>query len=130
LTSLFDHFHLLFLKYYAFAPNKPFGIRSSFAHFIEKGKGRDWIFGHTNPLLDIAELTTQLMHLLTIPSNYAIDNLTNDFKGIGKKSYELFQEDLKVIGDDINQRNKKSKSEGRAVYHYLHPSKIPASIDI
>lgn len=122
----------LFLKYYGFAPNKPLGIRKDMTHLEAQGKDvdRDWIFDNVNPDLKVAEKTLQVVRALTLPSNFCIDNLSENYKDTGKGPYEKFQVDLKVIGDKINKRNKENKDAGKAVYHYLHPSVVPASIDI
>jgi hypothetical protein len=57
-------------------------------------------------------------------------HISQNYKTIGKVPYKMFQDDLKVIGEKINARNMANKSKGMAVYPYLHPSKVPASIDI
>lgn len=101
-------------------------------HFEAQGKDvdRDWIFKNVNAKLDIAKETLQVVRALTLPSNFCIDNLSKNYQTRGKVPYEMFQNDLKKIGDKINDRNKENKSAGKAVYHYLHPSVVPASIDI
>jgi hypothetical protein len=100
--------------------------------FEAQGKDidRDSMFKNVDPEIEIAKETLQVVRALTIPSNFCIDNLSKNYKTIGKVPYEMFQDDLKVIGEKINARNMSNKSKGRAVYPYLHPSKVPASIDI
>jgi hypothetical protein len=100
--------------------------------FEDQGKDvdRDSIFKNVDPELDIAKETLQVARALTLPSSFCIDNLSKNYKTIGKVPYKTFQGELKVIGDKINARNMSNKSKGRPVYPYLHPSKVPASIDI
>jgi hypothetical protein len=122
----------LFLKYYGLAPNKPLGISKDMTHFEAQGKDvdRDWIFEHVMPTPVIAKETMQVVRTLTLPSPDTIDKMDKHYKTTGNAPYKIFQADLKVIGDKIEARNKSNKSKGRAVYPYLHPSKVPASIDI
>jgi hypothetical protein len=57
--------------------------------------------------------------------------LESYFKGtVGEQAYSKFLVRLDVIGKEINARNKKNRNNGKPVYHYLHPSIVPASIDI
>jgi hypothetical protein len=78
-----------------------------------------------------AQFVVQMAKVLTLPSEHCLDNLGKDFRGTdAEKPYLKFQSDLKLIGDTINKRNKESKKKGEATYHYLHPSVIPASVDI
>jgi hypothetical protein len=101
--------------------------------FEAQGKdvGRDWIFENVYATIDTAKTFLQTVRALTIPSNYCIDNLSADFKGTrGEVPYKDFQKDLKVIGKKINDRNISHKKKGNPVYAYLHPSNVPASIDI
>jgi hypothetical protein len=95
-----------------------------------KDADRDSIFKNVDPELAIAKETLQVARTLTLPSNFCIDNLSKNYKTTGKVPYKMFQKDLKVIGEKINARNMSNKKKGLAVYPYLHPSKVPASIDI
>jgi hypothetical protein len=101
-------------------------------HFEAQGEDvdRDWIFEHVDPEVEIAKETMQVVRALTLPSNFCIDNLSKNYETTGTASYKIFQDDLKVIGEKINARNLSNKRKKRAVYPYLHPSRVPASIDI
>ena len=91
---------------------------------------RQWIFENALPNVDDTREVIATVNVLTLPSKRTLDQLTDDFSTLGSEAYEMFLEDLKGIGDGINQRNAQNKRRGRAVYPYLHPSVVPASIDI
>ena len=101
--------------------------------FKEQGDDTlEFIFENVLPG-DLAQANLMLTtHLLNMPSDVHIDELADHYSKTkyGMQSYDTFLKRLKVIGDDIEARNKKNKKEGNAVYPYLHPSNVPASIDI
>lgn len=121
-------------QYYGYTPNKPLGVREGTEQFKESRKGNpsscDWIFENAMPNMDSAERAIATVRTLTMPSKHTIDSLDNNFKDLGHESYQKFLVNLGLIGDDINNRNKKNRDAGKPVYHYLHPSVLPASIDI
>mmetsp|Transcript_4663 Transcript_4663/g.8089 ORF Transcript_4663/g.8089 Transcript_4663/m.8089 type:complete len:252 (-) Transcript_4663:1140-1895(-) len=121
--------------YFSFAPNKPLSMRAGMDQFraANAADDPDWIYREAVPDF----LVTQLGHIitsraLTIPSEKCIDNLSAHYKDVpyGQKSYAKFLQRLDEIGDKIEKRNRKHKRTGEPVYPYLHPSNVPASIDI
>lgn len=116
------------------------GIRNGMVEFQrDSGGERDWIFENVYAYVEDekgekaknAQEVVQIARALTMPSKNCLNNLRKDFQGtMAEEPYLKFQSDLKVIGDAINKRNKKNKKRGEATYHYLHPSVIPASVDI
>ena len=80
--------------------------------------------------VDAALDSTATVHLLTRPSETCLDKLDKQFSDIGSEGYAKFKVKLDEIGDDVEVRNKASKKAGKAVYSYLNPSVVPASIDI
>lgn len=128
---------LRFDQYYAFTPNKPLGLNAGMDQFraADGENNPDWIYesamgdeGFWVPRL--GNLVTA--YSLTVPSEKCIDNLSThyDKTRYGKKSYKKFLAVLDGIGDKIEARNKRNKRIGKLVYSYLHPSNVPASIDI
>merc|ERR1712038_1961068 len=97
--------------YYAYCPNKPMFTRK-----LLPASSREDFF--------------ETINLLTLPSEDTIDKLDDCFAEIGKKSYEAFQAEIDDISDDIEKGNSKNKRRGNAVYSYLNPAVVPASIDI
>lgn len=91
---------------------------------------RAWIFENAMPNIEAAKTTIETAATLTLPSKHTIDSLESNFQGVGREAYQKFLRRLDTIGDDINARNKKNRDAGKPVYHYLHPSLVPASIDI
>eukprot|EP00571_Detonula_confervacea_P012828 CAMPEP_0172300922 /NCGR_PEP_ID=MMETSP1058-20130122/2916_1 /TAXON_ID=83371 /ORGANISM="Detonula confervacea, Strain CCMP 353" /LENGTH=743 /DNA_ID=CAMNT_0013010869 /DNA_START=154 /DNA_END=2385 /DNA_ORIENTATION=+ len=121
--------------FYAYVPNKPLGMRADLKALPnDDAEIRSWMFEnhfpHVSGEYETALTAAQTVHLLTLPSNTCIDNLSRQFDGVGEESYTKFVENLDKIGDVIEDRNKESKNSGKAVYSYLNPSVVPASIDI
>lgn len=126
--------------YYGFVPNKPLGMRASLDSLPDKDSDiRSWMFESFFPhvssgeewlKMDVSLQATQTVHILTLPSNTCIDNLSDNFAKTGTKAYAKFQKNLDKITDGVNDRNKESKKAKKAVYSYLNPSVVPASIDI
>jgi hypothetical protein len=120
--------------FYAYAPNKPLGARASIEDFPtdeSEEEQRKWIFNTFMPDLDstVANQIT-LTDILTLPSTHTVNVLDKQFESVGTASYKSFKKELATIGKGITKRNKKAKANGDAVYHYLHPDVVPASIDI
>jgi arachidonate 5-lipoxygenase len=111
--------------FYAYAPNKPLAMRA-----LLPASNCEDIFKNALPTVANAQQIITTTTILTLPSQDCIDNLQNNFSTIGNKSYTKFQSKLDEIGDGIERRNKESKKAGNAVYSYLNPSVVPASIDI
>jgi hypothetical protein len=100
-------------------------------HFKQtKQQDLNWMFSEAFPLLDMVKETITVARGLTLPSNFCIDNLSDNFSIIGADAYKKFKKELQTIGNDINKRNDAIKKKGTPAYTYLHPSKVPASIDI
>ena len=132
--------------FYAFAPNKPLGMRASLSSlpdndsnirpwmfekfFPHVSSGKEWLKESTTFHRDATLDSVEMVHILTLPSHHCIDNLSGQFDNIGNKSYVKFVKNLDEIGDEVEARNKESKKAGEAVYHYLNPSVVPASVDI
>ena len=132
--------------YYAFAPNKPLAMRASLSSLPEEdsairtwmfesffphvSSGDDWLKSSTTTGRDAALDSLVMVHILTLPSDHCIDNLSDQFVTIGEESYSKFLDNLDEIGDGIEERNRLSKDAGDAIYSYLNPSVVPASIDI
>ena len=92
--------------------------------------GEEWLKDSTTFGVDAALDSTATVHLLTLPSETCLDKLDKQFSDIGSEGYAKFKVKLDEIGDDVEVRNKASKKAGKAVYSYLNPSVVPASIDI
>jgi hypothetical protein len=107
--------------YYGFVPNKPMHLRES---------SSDDMYGELLPDEGLMKQTLSTANILTLPSYTCVDNLEKQFNDVGKKAYEKFQSKLDVIGHDIEDRNYKNKLAKKPTYSYLHPSAVPASIDI
>ena len=110
-------------------------MREGVDQFLAAKKGdpdglREWIFANAMPNMDDMREGLVTVNVLTLPSKNTIDKLDENYATNGKEAYAKFKEELDRIGKDINARNKKNRSAGKAVYHYLHPTVIPASIDI
>ena len=112
--------------YYSFVPNKPLFTQ---APKSSKASRKD-VFDKVMPDLGMAIKTMQLTRLLTTPSETCIDNLDENFSEVGEASYNKLQVKLDAISDEIEDRNVANKKKGAAVYSYLNPSVVPASIDI
>ena len=111
--------------FYAYAPNKSLAMRAKFPI-----SSREDIFKNALPVKANAKKTIQTTRILTLPSETCIDNIEGNFSKVGKKSYSKFQSKLDAIGGDIERRNKKNEKAGKAIYCYLNPSVVPASVDI
>jgi len=117
--------------YYAYAPNKPLFMRKTLPP-----TDRNDIFKNALPTKYFLEEmgdpfgSIEMVNTLTLPSETCIDNLNRNYAEVGTKSYSKFQSNLDKIGEGIEKRNKKNKSKRKAVYTYLNPTVIPASIDI
>lgn len=119
---------------YGFTPNKPLNMRQGTKQYEESRDNnsgiRDWIFANAMPNLDAAKEAIQVTRVLTLPSKHTIDKLHENFQDLGHESYELFLIDLDKLGKKIDNRNKENREKGKPVYNYLHPTVVPASIDI
>eukprot|EP00595_Chromulina_sp_UTEXLB2642_P003055 CAMPEP_0196764154 /NCGR_PEP_ID=MMETSP1095-20130614/5469_1 /TAXON_ID=96789 ORGANISM="Chromulina nebulosa, Strain UTEXLB2642" /NCGR_SAMPLE_ID=MMETSP1095 /ASSEMBLY_ACC=CAM_ASM_000446 /LENGTH=773 /DNA_ID=CAMNT_0042118947 /DNA_START=66 /DNA_END=2387 /DNA_ORIENTATION=+ len=79
-----------------------------------------------------AAFQVSFSHFLTEPSDYtlggpkAISPLAEKYPHI----HERFQLELKLLSIDIKARNEKIAKAGGAVYPYLDPEFVPASVDI
>jgi len=91
---------------------------------------RNEMFENSMPDMTYVKETIATAHTLTFQTGHCIDKLSDEFEGRGKKSYKKFLIRLDEIGDQIEERNKQSEKKKMAVYPYLHPSVVPASIDI
>jgi len=112
--------------YYAYAPNKPLYVRPPKL----SPASRNDVFEAVLPDLEGASFVMNLVRGLTLPSETCVDNLDGCFSEVGEKSYRKFQSKLDVISDEIEARNKSKKKKGEAIYSYLNPTVVPASIDI
>lgn len=74
----------------------------------------------------------RVMQVLTTPTDYSIDSLSDHFDttGFGKESYAKFLTTLQSLSTEIDTRNEGLAAEGKPIYPYLNPSLVPASIDI
>lgn len=120
------------LQYMCFAPNRPFCLRMSMEDFQKKGDDTlEYIFENVMPTPAIQATTMVATRVLTTPTDAPINGLEGHFKKTkyGKKSYKTFLKRLKVIGDEIEARNKNNKKAGNAVFAYMHPSVVASSID-
>ena len=121
----------------AYVPNKPLSMRKGL-HEFESAKQslsttsevREWIFEHgfVN-MTDVKEVITTA-RTLVLPSKHTIGKLDAQFAELGSAAYTAFKEELDQIGATINERNRENARKGLPIYHYLHPSVVPASIDI
>mmetsp|Transcript_54147 Transcript_54147/g.58723 ORF Transcript_54147/g.58723 Transcript_54147/m.58723 type:complete len:713 (-) Transcript_54147:231-2369(-) len=126
-TTSGQHAAVNFPQYdhYGFVPNKPLnikptnGIPSTRKEFYDAMPSKEEMKGMMS--------TTDL---LTLQSEDTIDELTDNFKEVGKDAYKKMGAKLEVISNDIEKRNKKRKKNKQAVYSYLHPANVPAAIDI
>ena len=130
---------------YAYAPNKPLHLRADLATLPkDDAEIRDWMFENMFPHISsnnqwlkkstggqAAAIDSLVMaRRLTLPSSHCLDNLSDEFDTIGKKAYDTFLANLKVISTGINVRNKEAEKANKAPYNYLNPSVVPASIEI
>ncbi len=133
---------------YGFAPNKPLHLRADLSSLPkDDAEIRGWMFENMFPVIRsddewLKEATAQfvagpaaldslqMVHILTTPSPYCLDNLSNQFAKIGTESYAKFHKNLNFISEEINARNKVAEKAKKPQYNYLNPSNVPASIDI
>jgi len=111
--------------YYSYVPNKPLFTKAKKANPSRKD-----VFDKVMPDLGMTIKTMQLTRVLTIPSETCIDDLDDNFAEVGEASYKKLKSKLDTISDEIEDRNVANKNKGAAVYSYLNPAVVPASIDI
>jgi hypothetical protein len=100
-------------------------------HFLQsKEQDLNWMFSEAFPSLDMVKETIVVAHGLTLPSEFTIDKLSDNFSTIGASAYKNFKKELQTIEGSIKKRNDANKKKGLPIYPYLLPSKVPASIDI
>ncbi len=139
--------------FFGFAPNKPFFLKADLSSIPKNdAQIREWMF--ENMFSDIrtddewlkknggiassitmqprseAVGTLHMVRILTAPSFYCIDNLSDKFATTGTEAYAKFLKKLNGISEEINARNEKAKKAKKAEYNYLNPSNVPVSIDI
>ncbi|KAL7550855.1 hypothetical protein ACHAWF_014055, partial [Thalassiosira exigua] len=132
--------------YYAYAPNRPLAMRASLGSLPEIDSDiRPWMFQSMLPHISSGDAwlkentasgrdatldVIKLFHNLTLSSEICVDNLAEHFGVIGKHAYAKFVQNLDQIGDQIEERNRQDQIAGKAIYPYLNPSLVSASIDI
>ena len=122
-----------FVQYLSFAPNRPLHLRKTLKMCIdEAGDDPDWFFREACGDQMIYKLNIISARMLTLPSETTLTSLSHhyDKAQYGKASYAKFLEVLEELGDEIEARNKYNRDAGRPVYAYLHPSTVPASVDV
>ena len=135
-----------FYDYYAYVPNKPLNVRADMSTIPKDDEQiREWMFEHMFPHVrsndtwlrdssrtgqDATIDIISMAQLLNLPSDHCLDNLSDEFATIGKEAYGTFLKRLNAISDGINARNEEAKKANKAMYNYLNPTVVPASIDI
>lgn len=92
---------------------------------------RSYIFSDMLPSGAVPPIVFLAM-LLTTPTDFPINGLLDHFNqtSFGKQSYSDFLAMLDTIGLEIDDRDSDLVRQGSSPYPYLHPSRVPASIDI
>ncbi|XP_078662728.1 uncharacterized protein LOC144906393 [Branchiostoma floridae x Branchiostoma belcheri] len=113
--------------YYSFVPNRPAQLSMA----MPEGPN-DMLQSAVLEALPPPHLTALqvlLSYMLSMPSQTAITGV-EAMKEVYPEVHETFNTQLKELSKEIQTRNDKLKTEGKAAYTYLDPENVAMSIDI
>jgi hypothetical protein len=120
--------------YAGWVPNQPFAIYKPLDALFEDNPGVldvvQWLPNRSQSLKQITLMKT--LSLLPPYTSHSLLTMPNPYRVGSSESKEFlkFQSSLKVIDQEIDQRNEKLRKAGKVPYDYLRPSRIPQSVAI